>query len=77
MTLLDSQVALNGPAFAANRTAMLDLIARVRDLERRTREASAASKRRFENRGQLLPRERLALLLDPGADFLELCTLTG
>ena len=77
MTIVESTLALNGPVFAANRTSMLDLITRVRNLEQRTRDASAASKRRFETRGQLLPRERLALLLDPGSDFLELCTLTG
>jgi geranyl-CoA carboxylase beta subunit len=34
--------------------------------ERRTADKSAASRARFEQRGQLLPRERLALLLDPG-----------
>ncbi len=77
MTIIESTVSLNGQAFLANRAAMLDLITRVRTLEQRTREASAASKPRFEKRGQLLPRERLALLLDPGAAFLELCTLTG
>ncbi|MFT4103657.1 MAG: carboxyl transferase domain-containing protein, partial [Burkholderiaceae bacterium] len=31
----------------------------------------------FERRGQLLPRERLALLLDPGAPWLELSSLAG
>lgn len=33
--------------------------------------------RRFFERGQLLPRERLARLLDPGRPFLELMSLTG
>ena len=33
--------------------------------------------RDLKNVGQLLPRERVALLLDPGAPFLELCTLAG
>jgi geranyl-CoA carboxylase beta subunit len=56
---------------------MLDQIARIRRLEERTRNASAASKARFNRRGQVLPRERLALLLDPGTHFLELSTLTG
>ena len=56
---------------------MFELLSRLRMLEQRTRDASAASKARFEKRGQLLPRERLALLLDPGSNFLELCTLTG
>lgn len=56
---------------------MLEQIGRIRSLEERTRQASASSKARFDKRGQLLPRERLALLLDPGREFLELCTLTG
>jgi geranyl-CoA carboxylase beta subunit len=31
----------------------------------------------FDKRGQLLPRERVALLLDPGAPWLPLCSLAG
>ena len=49
----------------------------MRALEERTRAASAAAKDRFHKRGQLLPRERVALVLDPGAPFIELSTLTG
>ena len=46
---------------------MLDLLAQVRAHEARAVAASQASAERFARRGQLLPRERLALLLDPGA----------
>lgn len=56
---------------------MLDLLGQIRGIEQRTREASARSKARFAERKQLLPRERVALLLDPGAPFLELSTLAG
>src|SRR3989449_893331 len=56
---------------------MLAPIARMRSLEVRTRAASAAAKDRFHKRGQLLPRERVALVLDPGSPFIELSTLTG
>ena len=49
----------------------------MRALEERTRAASAAAKDRFHKRGQLLPRERVALVLDPGSPFLELSTLAG
>ena len=56
---------------------MLALIARMRSLEDRTRAASAAAKDRFHKRGQLLPRERVALVLDPGSPFIELSTLAG
>lgn len=77
MAQIESCIATGSESFIAAKTAMLEQIARIRQLEERTRAASAASKARFDRRGQLLPRERLALLLDPGTPFLELCTLTG
>ncbi len=59
--------------FKANRDGLLALIERVRALEERAaRAASAGAKDRFPNAGQLLPRERVALVLDPGAPFIEL-----
>ncbi|QCI68021.1 acyl-CoA carboxylase subunit beta [Phreatobacter stygius] len=77
MTHIESTISASSETFQANRAGMLDLLGRVRALEERTRRASAAAKEKFEKRQQLLPRERVALLLDPGAPFLELCTLTG
>lgn len=77
MPILESNLATSGDEFARNREGMLALLARVRDLEQRTRAASEAARGRFEQRGQLLPRERVALLLDPGSPFLELATLAG
>ncbi len=56
---------------------MLALLERVRTYERRAADKSAAALPRFQKRGQLLPRERVALLLDPGASFLELSSLAG
>jgi geranyl-CoA carboxylase beta subunit len=56
---------------------MLGLIARLRALETRTRDESAKAKGLFEKRGQILPRERIARLLDPGAPWLELCSMAG
>jgi hypothetical protein len=66
-----------GDAFAANRRHTLDLIEQWRAIEARTRAASAKAAPLFEKRGQLLPRERVARLLDPGIPFLELSTLAG
>jgi geranyl-CoA carboxylase beta subunit len=77
MPVLENTLATAGPAFADNRAHMLALLQQVRDCEQRARDKSAASRERFEKRQQLLPRERLALLLDPGAPFLELATLAG
>lgn len=64
-------------AFEDNRAYMLAQIAAMRALEQRTRDTSAKAGPRFAKRGQLLPRERLALLLDANAPFLELSALSG
>jgi geranyl-CoA carboxylase beta subunit len=77
MAIIESRVSPASPAYQENRAGMAALLERVRTLEERTRRASGASKERFEKRGQLLPRERLSLLLDHGAPFLELSTLAG
>jgi geranyl-CoA carboxylase beta subunit len=59
------------------REAMLARITALRALERRAEEKSGDARPVFEKRGQLLPRERVGLLLDPGEPFLPLCTLAG
>src|SRR5258707_13685966 len=75
MAILESTIAPSSDAFKANRAGMLSLIARMRGLEERTRAASDAAKDRFHKRGQLLPRERVALVLDPGSPFIEHSTI--
>src|ERR1051326_2193271 len=77
MAVIESTISPDSEAYKNNREGMLALISRLRALEERTRAASAAAKDRFHKRGQLLPRERVALVLDPGAPFLELSTLAG
>src|SRR5258705_703139 len=77
MAIIESTIVPSSDAFKANRTGMLALISRMRGLEQRARAASAAAKDRFHKRGQLLPRERVALVLDPGSPFIELSTLAG
>lgn len=72
-----SSLPTSGLEYEANREAMLALIDRLRDLEKRAEETSEKSRERFEARGQLTPRERLARLLDPGMPFLRLHTLAG
>jgi geranyl-CoA carboxylase beta subunit len=59
------------------RETMLARIGQLRSLEERAATASAKSRPVFDKRGQLLPRERVALLLDPGAPYLPLCSLAG
>ena len=77
MPALATRIVPQGEAFQANHAALSEQVAHLRMLERRTRDKSAASAPLFAKRGQLLPRERLGALLDPGAPFLEMATLAG
>src|ERR1043165_3174440 len=77
MAIIENTVATGSTGYKANREGMLALIARMRALEERTRAASAGARDRFHKRGQLLPRERVALVLDLGSPFIELSTLAG
>ncbi|MDE2628703.1 MAG: acyl-CoA carboxylase subunit beta [Burkholderiales bacterium] len=77
MPTLDLTLDTGSDAYAANRAHALGLIAQWRAIEARTRAASARAQTLFDRRGQLLPRERVARLLDPGVPFLELSTLAG
>ena len=75
MAQIESSIFVTGEAFQSNRSGMLALLERVRAYERKSVEKSEGSRGRFEKRKQLLPRERLSLLLDPGTPFLELSSL--
>ena len=77
MTVIENSISHTSETYQANRAGMLAQIARVNAVVGRTVAASELSKKRFHERGQLLPRERIALLLDPGAPFLELSALAG
>ncbi|HEY8973069.1 MAG TPA: carboxyl transferase domain-containing protein, partial [Burkholderiaceae bacterium] len=77
MPAIVSALNVKSDAFAANAARMADRLAEVRRLERLVVEESASKRDKFERRGQLLPRERVAQLLDRGSGFLELSPLAG
>lgn len=77
MAQIQSRLDPHSEAFARNRAAMLTAIEQVQQLEQNLLNKAAEAKAKFDKRGQLLPRERLNLLLDPGAPFLELASLAG
>ncbi|MEM6415432.1 MAG: carboxyl transferase domain-containing protein [Pseudomonadota bacterium] len=77
MPVFESQISTKSETFAANRAAHLKMIDEFRALEDKIIATSARAKPKFDKRGQLLPRERLAMLLDRGAPFLEISTLCG
>ena len=77
MTQYRSRIDPGSDSFVANREEMLALVKKLRDLERRTHDLSERRRSRFEERGQLTPRERLSGLLDPGLPFLELYNMAN
>lgn len=77
MPVIQSEIDAQGEDFARNREAMLAAVASFREVEQKVLDKAAEAKPKFDKRGQLLPRERLNLLLDPGAPFLEISSLAG
>ncbi len=77
MPTFNSTIDSTGEEFAANRNAMLDAIESFRSVEQKVVAKALAAKEKFHHKGKLLPRERLSLLLDRGAPFLEISSLAG
>lgn len=77
MAVYKSKITTSSDAFQQNRVDMLTLVDQLNTLNTRCATLSAKRKSRFEKRGQILPRERLARLLDPGMPFLAVGNLSG
>jgi 3-methylcrotonyl-CoA carboxylase beta subunit len=78
MTILRSQINLRSEDYRTNAERMRALVA---DLREQVARASAgggeAARQKHVARGKLLPRERVARLLDPGTPFLEVGQLAA
>jgi geranyl-CoA carboxylase beta subunit len=74
---IQSKLQTGSPRFTQNRQDMLALVERLQELNARAPKQSEARKARFEARGQLTPRARLARLLDPGMPFVEIGNIAG
>lgn len=78
MDIIRSTVNTRSPEFEANKVAYQQ---RILDLHNRRTTASvggsAKARKMHKERGQLLPRERITAVLDPGSPFLELMQLAG
>ncbi len=78
MPVLTSGINLRSPEFRANAAAMQAHVAKLRALIAAVELGGGARAReRHLSRGKLLPRERVDLLLDPGAPFLEFSQLAA
>ncbi|TDG15758.1 acyl-CoA carboxylase subunit beta [Seongchinamella unica] len=77
MTQFLSKINTDSGEFRRNREDMLASVGTLREILDRAATLSDKSLPRFEKRGQILPRERLSRLLDPGMPFLELLNMAG
>lgn len=77
MSVLSSEIDANQAEFKRNCDAMQKAIDEFRDVEQKVLAKEFSAQEKFHKKNKLLPRERLNLLLDPGSDFLELCSLAG
>lgn len=77
MAIVESTVVRAGEEFQANTEAMLKQIGDMRAIQQKVVDKSYESKPKYEKRGQVLPHERVRMLLDHGSPFVELCGLAG
>ena len=77
MSLFESQLNPQSEEFQTNAEQMTAGVNEFREIEQRVLDAAEAKAPRYRKRGYISPRERLNLLLDPGAPFLELATLAA
>lgn len=77
MTVLETRINVHDDTFKSQREGMLATVTALRDVEDKVRNTEEKSRAKFHARKQMLPRERVHLLLDRGSPFLELSTLCG
>ena len=78
MPIIESKLNPRSDEFRANAAALDALVADLRDkVQRLALGGGEAARDKHVSRGKLLPRERIAQLLDPGSPFLELSQLAA
>lgn len=77
MSQLETKLDVTSHAFRTNVDFMNAYVLKVRGVEANILKSEEKYRDRASKRGKLLPRERLAHLLDPSAPFLELNSIAG
>ncbi|NQV83858.1 MAG: methylcrotonoyl-CoA carboxylase [Rhodospirillales bacterium] len=78
MTIFETAINANSAIFAANRAAMDEVADDLRTVLAKIEEGgSEKARQKHLDRDKLLPRQRIAALIDPGTPFLEFSALAG
>lgn len=78
MAILTSKINPNSDTFKQNATAMSELVSHLEQTVHQIKQGGGEkAQQKHLARGKLLPRERVARLLDPGAPFLEISQLAA
>lgn len=77
MPVLESQLDVHSTEFRQNAAVMQQLVAEFRGIETKVIAKAEEMLPKFRKRNQLLPRERIERMLDPGSPYLELMSLAG
>jgi geranyl-CoA carboxylase beta subunit len=77
MPVIESTLDAHSAEFHQNADHMRGLVEGFRAIEQKVIDKAEEQRPKFRKRQQLLPRERIERLLDPGSPFLELMSLAG
>ena len=77
MKVFTTKINSASPDYEKNRADMLELVSKLRMLEKRAVDLSNRRKPVFEERGQIPPHDRLTRLLDRCMPFLQLHSLAN
>jgi len=77
MPVLESQLEIQSDDFRQNAAAMQKLVDEFRGIEQKVIAKAEEMLPKFRKRNQLLPRERIERMLDPGSPYFELMSLAG
>lgn len=77
MPVLESQLEVHSEEFRQNAANMQKLVDEFRGIEQKVIAKAEEMLPKFRKRNQLLPRERIERMLDPGSPYFELMSLAG
>lgn len=77
MDVIESTFNMDSDEANSNAEFIVKAVDELRTIQQKVIDKSYSAKPKFDKRGQILPHERIQLLLDLDSHFVELCGLAG